>query len=443
MTIAAEIAAFCAKFGSGPLPPEVEARARLCVADHLHAAMHGARSETGNRVRAYLGASAGARAEELALLLGAASTVYEIDDVHKDTSMHPGSVIAATALACLAEVPASGARLLAAVAIGYEVGIRLSIAAGERHYHFFHATATCGTFAAAAVASILYGLGREETAHALGAAATMASGLWEDINNTATGVKHLHSGFAAERGIRAAKLARLGLHAAARSIEGDKGFLAAMAHPGPFAPNETVPTEAELREILLDGLGGRWTILRNIYKRYPFCLACFEPLEGIRELMRGGHPPGDVRSVRLEMYPPSVSLVEQSNPTDQLQAKFSAPFAVALVLAGYDPEDVRLPVEWLTDPAVTRWYPQIAVHANAGVPRRHAEVTVTWKDGARETADRPLANLDEREVWARFAKACRQYLGARAGEAEDIVSRSASLADARELLAVVRPAVGL
>jgi len=448
MTIAAGLAAFCTKTRMTALPPEVEARALLCLADHLHAALHGARSETGDRLRRYL-ASNGAtssppQAELLALLLGAASTVHEIDDVHQDTSMHPGSVVVSTALACLTDAPTSGRLLLAAVAVGYEVGIRLSIAAGERHYHYFHATATCGTFAAAAVASILYGLNEEETAHALGAAATSASGLWEDINNSATGIKHLHSGFAAERGIRAAKLARLGLRSARQSIEGSKGFLAATARPGDFAPGEKALDGAELRHILLDGLGDRWTILRNIFKRYPFCLACFEPLEGIREIVgRSRLSKDEIRSVTLDMYPPSASLVEQSNPRDQLQAKFSAPFAMALVLAGRDPENVLLPVAWLDDPAVRRWYPSIEVHSNPSIPRRHARVTVGWSDGSEESADRPLSNLDEAEVWSRFSMTCRQHLGNAGDRAENVIRGFASLSDAREALATVRPMIGL
>jgi len=90
-------------------------------------------------------------------------------------------------------------------------------------------------------------------------------------------VKHLHPGLAAERGVRAAKLARLGLRSARRSIEGDKGFLAALARAGEQAPGES-PSAGDLVPILVRDLGERPAILRNIFKRYPFCLGCFEPL---------------------------------------------------------------------------------------------------------------------------------------------------------------------
>lgn len=439
MTITAGIAAFCRCSSTQPLPAAVEERARLCLADHLHAAMRGARTETGWRVKDYL-ASQALAAEAVALLLGAASTVLEIDDVHQDTSMHPGSIVVAAALASLVEAPVSGRRLLAAIAVGYEVAIRVSIAAGERHYQYFHSTATCGTIAAAAVAAVVFGLDEEQTAHALGLATTSASGLWEGINDEAVGVKHLHSGFAAERGIRAAKFARLGLRAARRSIEGKRGFLTALVGP----QGDGQADEQAARDILLAGLGERWMILRNIYKRYPFCLACFEPLEGIRHIIEASRRSVDeIQSVLLELYPRSASIVAQVDPRDQLQAKFSATFAVALVLAGHDPEDVTLPEEWLSDSAVRRWYPTIRVVGERAIPRRHARVTVRWSDGSEERADRLLRNLTAAEVWARFAGACRQFSGPPAGELEATVDHCADLDDTTRLIALVRTAVGM
>jgi 2-methylcitrate dehydratase PrpD len=218
MTIAREWAAYCRTTASVALPPNVEARARLCLADHLHAAMHGARSDTGAMLRRYFGwegsssaaASAAASAESSALYAGAISAVHEIDDVHQDTSLHPGSVVVAAAIAVAGETDIPWSRLFAAIVAGYEVAVRLSVASGHRHYHYFHSTATCGTVGAAAAASIILGLDDEQTAHAIGMAVTTASGLWEGINDEAVTIKHLHPGLAAERGVRASKLARLG-----------------------------------------------------------------------------------------------------------------------------------------------------------------------------------------------------------------------------------------
>lgn len=408
--------------------------------------MHGARSDTSVLLSRYLRsdqvAPAATLAEPAGLLLGALAAVHEIDDVHQDTSMHPGSVVVAASLAALTESSASGARVLFAIAAGYEMAIRLSIAAGHRHYHFFHATATCGTVGAAVAASIILGLDPEQTAHAIGFAATAASGLWEDINDNAVGIKHLHSGLAAERGVRAAKLARLGLQAAARSIEGTKGFLAALAQPGPHAPGEGTLADEAIENILLDGLGERWAILRNIFKRYPFCLGCFEPLEGIRHILSvSAKGANDVDSVVIDLYPPTATMVAQPNPLDQYQAKFSAPFALALVLTGRDPECVPLPAAWLAEPDVRRWYPLIRVQGNAAFPPRKAQVTVVWRDGSHASATQPFRGLEEAKVWARFVAASWQYLGACGPVLVQHIAECAALPDAAAIMPFVHRAV--
>lgn len=447
MTVARAWAAYCGDVASAPLPASVEARARLCVADHLHAAMHGARSDTGTMLRRYFdpdGASraASADAESAAFYAGAISAVHEIDDVHHDTSLHPGSVVVAAAMASAGETNVPGSRLLAAIVAGYEVAVRLSIASGHRHYHYFHSTATCGTVGAAVVASIVLGLDDEQTAHAIGTAATSASGLWEGINDEAVTVKHLHPGLAAERGVRAAKLARLGVRSARHSIEGEKGFLAAMARSGTHAPSEA-PTRDDLIAILVRGLGERPAILRNIFKRYPFCLGCFEPLEGIRRLLAGPlRTPDDIADVLVETSPPTAWLVGQPDPQDEFQAKFSAPYALALVLAGHDVERAPLPARLLTDPGVRRWIPLIRVEGDSAFPRRRARVTASLKDGTRESAEEPFRNLDDDEVWARFARACADYLGESGALLERAVDRCASLSSLVELIPLVHAAIG-
>ena len=95
MTVAREWAAYCRTTASVALAPNVEARARLCVADHLHAAMHGVRSDTAAMLRRYFGwegsSSAATSAESSAFYSGAISAVHEIDDVHQD--LVPQSVL--------------------------------------------------------------------------------------------------------------------------------------------------------------------------------------------------------------------------------------------------------------------------------------------------------------------------------------------------------------
>jgi 2-methylcitrate dehydratase PrpD len=273
-------------------------------------------------------------------------------------------------------------------------------------------------------------------------AVTSASGLWEGINDEAVTIKHLHPGLAAERGVRAAKFARLGLRSARHSIEGDKGFLASLARPGAHAPGES-PTRDDVASLLVKSLGERPAILRNIFKRYPFCLGCFEPLEGIRRLLAAPtRNTSDISGVLVETSPPTAWMVGQPDPQDEFQAKFSAPYALALVLAGHDVERAPLPARLLDDPDVRRWIPLIRVDGNSEFRRRRARVTLSLKDGTRESADEPFRDLGDDEVWARFSSACRDYLGERGAMLEEAVAGYGGLRSVTQLMPLMHAALG-
>ncbi len=407
MSITGDFSEQCALLCKKGFPDDVYRRSHMCLADFCHAVLSGASAESPAIVRRYLGARRDA--EAAALYLGTASAVCEIDDVHKDTSMHTGSAVISAALAASGMVSCSYGRLLAGIIMGYEAAIRLSIAAGERHYRYFHSTATCGTIAAATAASVILGSDPITMTNALGIAATMAAGLWEDINAHAPGVKHIHSGLAAERGIKAATLASAGLKGASLALEGPKGFFAAMARKDMHFPLEDPPSEKDLQKIMLDGLGRNWAIMRNIFKKYPFCLGCFEPLESLKTiLLHEKRPVSEIASVHIGIYPPTHDLVKETSPNSIFQAKFSAVFALSLLLAGYDPSCVRLKEEWLSDPEVKAWEAKMACEAAPDLKSRQARVTVFWKDGMASTAQSPLHDLEHHEIMKRCSEACHK-----------------------------------
>jgi 2-methylcitrate dehydratase PrpD len=135
-------------------------------------------------------------------------------------------------------------------------------------------------------------------------------------------------------------------------------------------------------------------------------------------------------------------MVRQPDPRDEFQAKFSAPYALALVLAGHDVERAPLPARLLADPEVRRWIPLIRVEGDDAFPRRRARVTLSFSDGSRESADEPFRNLRDDEVWARFARACTDYLGERGAELENAVERCASSSNVAGLIPMIRDATG-
>src|SRR5262249_30254761 len=144
---------------------------------------------------------------------------------------------------------ASGAELLDAYIVGFELEGRLGRAMNPRHYQRgWHCTATIGTIGTAAAAARLFGLHVERTGHALAIAAAEASGVKENFGRR---VKPVHAGLAARNGVVAAQLARAGLTASAAAIDGAQGFLAAMDSERP-----------SLDDAAAD-LGSRWEIVET------------------------------------------------------------------------------------------------------------------------------------------------------------------------------------
>ena len=134
-------------------------------------------------------------------------------------------------------------------------------------------------------------------------------------------------------------------------------------------------------------------------------------------------------------------MVGQHDPHDEFEAKFSAPYALALVLAGHDVERVPLRAELLADPEVRRRIAIIQVRGNPEFGRRRARVTVTLNDGSCVSADQPFRNGDDAGVWARFSRACTEYLGERGTTLEGRVDACSGLSGMTELMPLVNAAI--
>ena len=164
--------------------------ARLSVYDCLAVAIAGAgepvsvavrelvSGEGGTAQASAIGLPARIPARAAAMLNGTAAHALDYDDTHFDFVGHPTVAVLPAALAVAEQQQASGKDLLEAFLTGVEVTCRVGGWLGRPHYNAgFHQTATSGAFGAAAAASPLRELHAERAAHALGLAATRASGL--------------------------------------------------------------------------------------------------------------------------------------------------------------------------------------------------------------------------------------------------------------------------
>lgn len=249
---------------------------------------------------------------------GIASHILELDDVHRRSIVHAGAAVLPAALAAAEMAHAHGRALIEAIVAGYEIAVRIGEAVTPSHYHFWHNTATCGTFGACAAAAKLLGLNREQTIWAVGSAGTQAAGLWEFLSD-ATMSKHLHPGKAAQNGLLSALLAREGFSGATRILEGERGFFRAM-----------VPEVDLLR--ITEGLGSApFRVQENSFKFHSSCRHTHPAMDVTLDLVRRhGLSTGAVSEITIGTYRTAIEITNNPQPESVFAAKFSLPFCVAL-----------------------------------------------------------------------------------------------------------------
>ena len=372
MSLTKQLAEFAIDLRASPLPDDVRRAAERAVLDWLGSAIRGgeafpARAALAVARQAMAGQEAtvlatGERLSALgaAFANGAASHVLELDDLHQPSTFHPAAPIIPAALAAAERVDASGQVFLRAVVAGYEVGIRLAEAVNPSHYRYWHPTATCGVFGATAAAGTVLGLSCQGLVDALGSAGTMASGLWQFLDDGAMS-KPLHAGKAAHDGLLAAELARAGLTGACAILEGPRGFFAATA-------SEVDPSR------ITDGLGNRFKILENGYKRHACCGHTHTAIDAalhLRERIAGRV----IQQVEVETYQVALDITDNPAPGTEHAAKFSIQYAVAVALldgaAGLD----QFRPARLADPELVALRARVVVRA---VPEFNAAYPQAW-----------------------------------------------------------------
>ena len=254
-----------------------------------------------------------------AMANAAASHVAEQDDVHNGSVFHPATVVFPPVLAVAQAIGASGAQLITAAVVGYEVGIRVGEFLGRSHYRVFHTTGTAGTLAAAAAVGHLLGLNALQMQHAFGSAGTQSAGLWEFLR-TAADSKQLHTAHAAGAGLMAAYLAKDNFTGAAQILEGPQGMAAGMS------------SDADVRK-LTDGLGTRWATAETSFKYHASCRHTHPAADALLKVMQDNHLQlSDLARVITHVHQGAIDVLGPvTHPSTVHQSKFSMGTVLALV----------------------------------------------------------------------------------------------------------------
>lgn len=258
-----------------------------------------------------------ASTRDAALVNGVAAHALDYDDV--GLQGHPSAVLVPALLAEGEQLGSSGAALISAYIVGYEIWAELIARdAGLHHLKGWHPTAIFGTIAAAGAVAALRRLDAGRAQHALGLAASMAAGLTANFGSMA---KPFHAGQAAAHGIDAVDLAQLGMTSAPDVLEHPKGFLNAISPEGQV---KLSPLPADF------GVEPKLATLGLTVKKYPMCFATHRVLDAALDLVRAHDVhPEQIESMQAVVGPAQASMLRNARPSNALEAKFSLQFAVA------------------------------------------------------------------------------------------------------------------
>ena len=253
-----------------------------------------------------------------ALFNGISSHVFDFDDTHLRTIVHPAGPVAPAILAWAEHRPVSGAAFLHALILGAEVECRIANAVYPAHYDIgWHITGTVGPFGAAAAMGKLLGLTERQMVWALGLAAVQPVGLREMFG---TMTKSFHPGRAAQNGFTAALLAEQNYTSSERPIEASRGWANVLS---------TARNYAEIT----DGLGEHYELSLNSYKPFPCGVVIHPALDACLQLRAEHHLTAEqVRAVDLRVHPLVLELTGKKEPASGLESKFSVYHAVAAAL---------------------------------------------------------------------------------------------------------------
>ncbi|HSB49578.1 MAG TPA: MmgE/PrpD family protein [Burkholderiales bacterium] len=377
-----EVARWVAHLRYSDLPPRTKESVRIALLDTLGCGVYGHSTPWAKMILQWARTGAPARGEatvwgesapslraaDAALVNGVAAHGFELDDYH-NAKLHAGAVVIPAALAMAEKLDASGERLVTAIAAGYEVMIRSSLAMNPSATRLrgWHITGICGPFGAAAASAVLLGLNDEQTAWALGLAGTQGSGVWA-FNADGTMSKRFHAGRAAYSGVLAAELAAIGFTGPTQIYEfHDGGVLKAYSDK-----SDPAPLTAELGKI--------YRLDTNRIKPYSCCGSTHSYVDAAFELRRRlGTPWNAKRRVRVGLAKVvDVQCGFDYFPTSALNAQMSLRYVVAAALL----EGQALPPQFsdakLSDPAIVALAQRIDLEHDPALDKLYPQQFAAW-----------------------------------------------------------------
>jgi 2-methylcitrate dehydratase PrpD len=402
------------------IPADVRREAVRSVVNWLGCAVGSCRHEAVDCALAALGPFSGpkqasvlGREEKVDILLasllnGISSHVFDFDDTHLKTIIHPAGPVASAIFALAEYKPITGAELLHAFILGVEVECRIGNAVYPEHYETgWHITGTAGVFGSAAASGRLLGLSEQQMTWALGIAGTQSSGFREMFG---THCKSFHPGRAAQNGLASALLAKSNFTSSNQVIEAKRGFANVMSTRQDYAA-------------ITEGLGKTFEVSTNSYKPFACGIVINPTIDGCVQLKKEhGLSGAEIEKVQLTVPHLVLELTGKRTPQVGLEGKFSVFHSSAVALLFGAAGEKQYSDATVRDPKVIALRDRVECTIDDSLRDDECHVQLTLKDGrvlkkyvehAIGSRERPMSDDD---LNAKFHVLVDDILGEEHGE---------------------------
>jgi 2-methylcitrate dehydratase PrpD len=437
------LARYMAAAPETPLPERVALAAKHRILDTLAAIVSGARLKPGELAIGYVRSLGGTpeacvattdivtTAVNAAFANGMLAHADETDDFHAFTKAHPGCSVVPAALAMAERERASGAALMRAVALGYDLCCRFlmalrpeSVRANDRSAEGYGAT-----FGATAAAAAIAAFDETRMRYAISYAAQQVSGVWSWERDAEHVEKAFDfSGMGARNGVAAVTMIQAGFTGVSDALD---------ATPNVFRAHSPAPAPGEI----VADLGRRFYVEETAIKTFPVGYPIQSPLDAFLSLRaQHGLTIDNVRRITLRLPEDGARIVD-----DRAMPDVNVQHVVALALVdGEISFENSHSYERMKDPRVLAARERIELVADPDLVSveapRSGFVEVTLADGrrvsklVRHAPGTPENPLDTAGVNAKARSLMSPILGAaRSTALIDRVGSLETLADVREL----------
>ena len=337
-----------------------------------------------------------------------------ICDVYRPGLCHVSPVVIPPLLSLTGRPGITTGDLLAALAVGFEVTVRLCRELGDDHFRGggWHAPGVAGAVGAAAAAARLLRLDPEGTSNAMAHGAAQAAGTFSGMGTEA--VK-----FNQARG------ALSGLLAGLMAAEGHAAATEWLTRPG--SGMASVQGDGVERGQLTVGLGSEWLLHEISLRRWPAASSVQSLIECVLELVeRHDVEPAEIERMDIALAPGAYVVSGRHEWGASLSAHQSAAWVAAATLADRmwwleQSSSARTSDVGLGDYARER----IEVHADEALGSAAVAVLVRLRNGTSLTLSRPDAPgdptrpLGRGEIEEKLRRTARPHL--RSGATEDLL----------------------